>query len=229
MKNRFHVRVLSWSMLREIEGAWGGDDFIALLDAMEYGETSGMSPDELREMCILSLQDQGMEKAAVLVLTHCLRDRLKAGQIENLAREMAEDKLWEEYSDMGAHERLFNVGSLLSQAFPGSFPEPDAVRVVLEVVAANEPGREALADGLHESLVVRLLAGGMDETAVLHRLFDEQIDGPRFPEADSIVWIVQTDVVSADTVKLDVVSSGYWLDPLREAEAYDSTAYADRE
>ncbi len=80
---------------------------------------------------------------------------------------------------------------------------------------------------LHESFLVRLLADGMHDDSILHRLFDEQLDGKSFPEADAIVWIVQSETSAADTVQVDLISSGYWLDSLRDSKTYESTAYAD--
>jgi hypothetical protein len=229
MKGRFRVRVLSFSILQEIDGAWGADDFAAMLDAMDYGETSGMGDEELREMCIMSLQELDPEDAATVVLEHDLGDRLTKGQIRNIAGEMPDDKLWEEYADMSLHERMFNIGSLLFAAFPRTFPEPDAVRLVLEVAATDEDGRAALTRPLHESFLVRLLADGMPDRSALRRLFGEQLEGPAFPEADTIVWIVQAETLAADSVKIYVISSGYWLDSLRDTEEYDSTAHADIE
>lgn len=194
---------------------------------MEYGDVSDLSPDELHDMCVLSLQDRDPDEAAALLLEHHLGDRLRDGQIRNLAVEMFEDKLWEEHADMALHEPLFNVASLLFKAFPRSVPEPDAVRVILEVVATGRAEKEALAPPIHETFLVRLLADGMNDRSVLHRLFGEQLVGKSFPEADSVVWIVRSESISAAAVKLDLISSRYWLDPLRGVEAYSSTAYAD--
>ena len=70
MKNVFQVRLLGFSNLLEIEGAWAANDFVALLEAMEYGDVSRMSDAELREMCIMSLQDLEPVEAAYLVLKH---------------------------------------------------------------------------------------------------------------------------------------------------------------
>jgi hypothetical protein len=135
--------------------------------------------------------------------------------------------LWEEDSDMTLHEQLFNVGSLLFAAFPTRFPESDAVRVTLQITAGNELAQEVLSQPLSESFLVRLLADGMDQGAVLHRLFDEQLAGRSFPEADSIVWVVRTEAIDANAVKADIISSGYWLDSLRNTRSYQSSAYGD--
>ncbi len=227
VKNEFQVRVLRFQLLREIPGARSDSGFAALLEAMEFGDTAGLSGSDLRDMCIMSLQDLKPEEASALVLRCELSDRLKPGQIQNMANEMADEKLWEHYADMSLHERLFSVGSLLFAAFPQVFPEPDAVRLTLEVTAANDSARAALAKPLHESLLVRLLADGMDDRGALHRLFDKQLAGKSFPEADTIVWTVNTEATGKHALNVDVISSGYWLDALRNTKSYDSSAYAD--
>ncbi len=227
MKNVFRVRLLNFSNLLEIEGARTAAGFAALLEAMEYGDQSGMSDEELREMCIMSLQDLDPAEAAYLVLKRDMGDVLRDGQARNLASEMLEEKLWEEYADSKLHERMFNAGSLLYAAFPRTFPKPDAVGVQLEVTAENEAARELLTASPNESFLVRLLADGMGSDAVLHRLYGKELTGISFPNADEVVWIVRTEAISTDAVRMDVISSGYWLDALEDAELYESNAYAD--
>ncbi|NQV82973.1 MAG: hypothetical protein HQ494_04055 [Rhodospirillales bacterium] len=227
MEKIFRVRLLRFSNIMEIEGARTTGDFKALLKAMEYGDQSGLSDDDKREMCIMSLQEQGPKDAAYLVLKHDLSDVLSDGQMRNLAGEMLDEKLWEEYANSSLHERLFNVGSLLYAAFPRSFPQPDAVHVELEVTAASAGAKQLLTHSLDESFLVRLLADGMDTDAVLYRLYGEQLSGKSFPNAAEVVWIVRTEAISEGVMRIEVISSGYWLDALSRTKLYDSTAYAD--
>ncbi|MFT4975386.1 MAG: hypothetical protein ACI8S6_001273 [Myxococcota bacterium] len=225
MQTTFNVQVLDFNLLRELSPRTASDH-AAMLEAMDYGDTSGMSDEELREMCVASLQDLDPSEAAELVLRHDLSDRLRKGQIKNMSHEMTDEKFWEYYPDMSLHERLFGVGSLLYQAFPRVFPEPDAVRVQLEVSATDPAGRALLAAPLPESFVVRLLADGMPG-AIIHRLFEDQLAGTHFPEAESIVWTVLQHTVDDNTVHLNVTSSGSWLDPMRHTRSYTSTAHPD--
>lgn len=227
MKPVFRVQLLGFSNILEIEGTRTSKDFAALLDAMEFGDIAGMSDDEIRDMCIMSLQDLEPEDAAYLVLKHDMGNVLRDGQMRNIATEMLDEKLWEEHADSSLHERMFNAGSLLYAAFPRSFPEPDAVRILLEVTAGNAAARELLTETPDESFLVRLLADGMDDHAVLHRLYGDQLKGHSFPNAAEVVWIVRTDTVDENVMRIEVISSGYWLDALDGVEAYDSTAYAD--
>lgn len=227
MNNIFHVHLLSFSNIPEIQGARTAKDYSALLEAMEYGDQSGMSDAELREMCIMSLQDMEPTEAAYLVLKHDMGGILRDGQMRNAASEMLDEKLWEEFADSSLHERMFNAGSLLYAAFPRSFPEPDAVRVEIQVTAANAPARTLLTPSPNESFLVRLLADGMDSHAVLHRLYSDQLKGKAFSNADEVVWIVRTEAVSEDVMNIEVISSGYWLDALDRTDFYESAAYAD--
>lgn len=229
MDNRYQVQLVSFVNIREIEGARTARDYAALLEAMEYGDQSGMSDGDLREMCLMSLQDQSPEEAAYLVLKHDLGGALRDGQLRNMANEMLEEKLWEDYVDPDFHERLFNVGSLLFAAMPKVFPEPDAVRVRLKVTAMDAASRQLLTAAPDESFLVRLLADGMDDHAVLHRLYGEQLAGRSFPNADDIVWILRTEAVNADAMMIEVIGSGYWLDPLGQTKSYESRAYADED
>lgn len=214
-------------MLEELENGWAAADFLALLETMEYGDTSAIAQEELRDMCLLSLQDLHPRAAAALVLRQKLGDRLTEGELRNMANEMLNEKLWEEHADMALHEALFNIGSLLYSAFPLTFAEPDAVRVILAVSAVNEPARATLSRDLLESFIVRLLGDGMEDSAVLHRIFGEQLAGRSFPEADKIVWTVSSRSIGEHAVELEVVGSGYWLDELRDTRAYESHARGD--
>lgn len=226
-KPEFNVQVLGFRDLQEIRGAWAPADFTLMLENLDFGETGAMSDPEIREMALLALQDIEPVAAAEFLLTHHLGDRLKSGQIQNAANEMLEEKLWEEYADLSLHEAMFNVASLLYAAFPREFSEPDAIHVTLEVSAATKAGQDVLEGPLNESFVVRLLADGMADNSVLHRLFEDQLKGQSFPEADKIVWILEVDASKAPTIKIEVTSSGCWLDPLRDTKSFSSSAHLD--
>lgn len=227
MTNSFNVEIVRFSNILEIEGAWGGADFKALLDAMEFGDHSQLSDAELREMCIMSLQDQAPDEAAFVVLNHVIPADLKESQLRNMSHEMSSEKLWEEYVDPAFHERLFNVGSLLYAAMPRSFPKPDAVHVSLKVMAGDAASWQAIAPLPTDALSVRLLADGMEDNAVLRRLYGEQLAGKSFPNAAEIVWITDIHPEQDLCLTMNVTGSGYWLDALEGTKSYTSNAHAD--
>jgi len=140
---------------------------------------------------------------------------------------MLTEKLWEEYVAPDFHERLFNVGSVLYAVMPRVFPKPDAVRVRMKVTAKDTPSAAQLGTSPSEAFIVRLLADGMESNAVLHRLYGEQLSGSQFANADDIVWIVNAKPDGDSALMIEVISSGYWLDPLARTKSYRSGAYAD--
>lgn len=221
------MRVLRFAVLREIAGSWNTQDYVALLEALEFDDIASLSTGEIYDVCLMALQDLEPEDAAQVVLHHVIGKRLSKGEIINVAHEMPEQTLWEEYADLSLHERLFNVGSLMYAAFPRIFPEPDAVRVTLEVATTSEAGGAMLSDALNESFPVRLLADGMDEGSALHRVFGEQLAGQAFAEAGTIVWIARGESIDEHKIRIEVISSGLWLDALRDTRAYESTAHSD--
>lgn len=221
------VKVVKFSILQEIEGDWKPGDYSSLLDAVEFGDTSGLSDAELREMCLMSLQDLDPADAAFLVLKHVIGDALRDGQLRNIANEMQNEKLWEEYADPAYHGRLFTVGSLLYAAMPNVFPKTDAVLIKLDVSALEPKVKDLLYPSPDAAFLVRLLAAGLEESVVLNRLYGNQIKGSHFPNAAEIIWSAQSIETTAGTCEVEVVSSKYWIGGFERVETYDSAAYAD--
>ena len=219
----FQVQVLDSEVLTAFDHAWSRADLLALLDASGFNGGEELDPAEVEEMCLLSLQDHEPAEAALLVLRHRIGDRLRKGQIEQLAHEFGDDRQWEHYADMTLHEALFHAGSLLWRAFPGMYPKPDAVRVGLEVKAADGESRELLAEHLDEVLLVRIIADGLPPRALLHRLFEDQLDRGAFEEATAIVWSWEAQPMTGG-LRVDIVGSDAWVGPLRQAAPWTSDA-----
>ena len=223
----FEVKITTYRQINEIAGGWASDDYRKLLGEMEFALGDVDADSELRELCVMCLQDREISEAASIVLKHRLGDRLSAGQIQSVAEEISEEKHWEHYADQSMHEDFFHVGNLMYAAFPREMDEPDAVKIELELTANNPAAKELLQKPLHESLVARLLGDGMTDNSILHRLFDDQLKGEQFPEADSIIWIATQNSVSEDTAKLEIISSCHWLDALKGVEQFKSSAESD--
>jgi len=223
----FKVEITQKETLNEIEGAWTDSDFLTLLDEMEFSAQGVTTTSELRELCLMCLQDRPPVEAAELVLKHRLNAKLTAGQIKNAAIDLPGEKLWEQFADLTAHEELFHVGSLMFAAFPDVYFEPDAIRLSLKIESTNRPAEEILTQPLNESMLVRLLADGMGHSSILHRLFDDQLAGSHFPEASSIVWDYELVGKEATGVTVTIISSAHWLDSLDNVREYQSHATPD--
>ncbi len=227
MRPEFFVEMERFSELREIADVWTTENFIEILESLEYGDTADIEGKELREMCIMSLQDLEPAEAAKLLLQLHLGDVLSAGQIQNIAHEMLDEKLWEEYVNPALHERLFHVGSLLHETLPGDFPTPDAVCVTLNIKAMNQHSTQLLLQQANESFYVRLIADGIDSTSALCRMFEDQLASHSFPEAEQIIWICKVLEQTTNTRKVQLVGSDAWFAALSSTQSYTSHAYPD--
>jgi hypothetical protein len=220
--SQFKVKVLSFEQIQELPGSWEKSDLINLLNAMDYDNPTEIKDSELKEMCMMSLTDYEPEEAAKIVLDYTIAERLTEGQIENLSHEILTEKLWEEYPELHLHPDLFRSTQLLYDAFNGKFPRAEAVRFTIEI-----EGDVAVFNDQPEAPILRILAAGMSDRSLIHRLFSEQIESDRFDEAKDILWQLNVVSKTETSVTYDIVSSAYWLDEIKYADSYDAEAHAD--
>lgn len=224
--SKFRVDVIRTDRVPDIPGSWTKEEYQQVLDACEFDWLIEMADEELPDYAIISLLDYSPEEAAEIVLKVKLGDRLNRTQIKNLAHQMQEEKMWEEYADLSLHEKLFYCHVLLAQAFPKFFPDAEAMRCILEVSPQTGFSKELLSYGT-ESLIVRMLADGMNSRGILKRLFEDQLVKGPFPEAEHIIWQYEM-IPSADGgTRVQIYSSAYWLNPLPEVSHYESSAFSD--
>lgn len=230
MQKKFDVETVSFKKITTAKGAWGSGDYQALLGLMGLEERlKGASADELKEMCLMSLSDFEPAAAARFVLTHLLPAAdFTEGKIDQLSHEMQEDRLWEEFPDCLFHYTFFNAYGLLRAAFNGVFAEPTGVDITVRITAEQESDF-SLFEQSPQATLLRLLAGGMDDNAILNRLYDEQISGASFPAAPGIIWNMREVSQSGLTRDYNLLSSAFWLEPLEQSNAFQAITHADIE
>lgn len=226
MKSSFKVERLHFKTIHELPNAWTNQDFTNLLEIMEYSDVSELKPEELKEMCMMSLTDHEPEDAAKIVLAYIFNDRLNKGQIENISNEMIDEKMWEEYADLSLHEAFFNVNQLLYEAFNGKFPRPEAVKFQVKVTGTQKEGMRVFK-AFPEAPLIRLLVGGMPQNTLIYRLFEEQVDGDQFTDAKDIVWQLNIEEIGDNEMLFDIISSSYWFQDFKYADAYEAHTHAD--
>ena len=79
------------------------------------------------------------------------------------------------------------------------------------------------------AVIVRLLSNGLDETAILNRLYEEQISGKNFPDANNILWILKEISITEIERQYEITSSDLWFGELAEGMIFDAEAHADAE
>jgi len=228
MSYKYEVEIEEFKEVHEMPNAWTQADLLNLLDHLEYEDAHSIPPEELKEMTALALSDFEPEEAAVKVLEFRLGDRLNKGQRQNIAEDLKEEKLWEEYADISFHEELFHIGCMLHWAFPREFPEPDIIRVGLNIKALTPQSSSNLMTPT-ASFITRILNDGMNEHNTIFRLFDDKIASNSFPEANDIIWEFKAHEFSKEdsTQTFTIYTSFNWVDELKGIQKYESTAYSD--
>lgn len=131
VKTTLDVELLSYKKVREIPEQWNHEQLRKLLEFMEFDGWESIDDSELREYTVMALQEMESDEAAEMVLTHVLGDKLKHGQIKDMAQDMRHDKLWEEYQDIYLHAPLHTCGVILREAFPRKMPDTEVIRCEL--------------------------------------------------------------------------------------------------
>ncbi len=174
----------------------------------------------------MALSDLAPDEAAKEVLLYLLDQDLSEGQIANLAHEMVEEPMWEEFADMRYHEAIFNANELLYTAFNGKFPRPEAVGLTIEVTA-DQPNRKVWLQAPTEAFIMRLLAGGMDDHSSMVRLFGAQLASGKLPEAENIIWKINPKGTKGECFSFEIIAATYWLAPIKDIDRYTTVAFPD--
>lgn len=226
MKNTINVTRTGFKTITALPNSWSNQDYKNLLELMDFDGIAALNPEELKEMCLMSLTDNEPEEAAKLVLEYRFENRLNAGQIANLSNEILDEKLWEEYADLSMHEDFFNVHQLLYDAFEGTFPHAEAVSFSVKLVAKDKKSLTVF-DQYAEAPLIRLLVNGLPDNNLIYRLFDEQIDGETFKEAKDIIWQLKSEKGQENEIIFHVISSSYWFKDFKYSEPYEAETHAD--
>lgn len=224
MKPSYDVNVLSYAKIHELPGSWEAADYQSVLELADFDDWDEIATTELKDYTILALQEMEVSEAFEIVLSYRLTSLTK-GQIHNLAHDMLSDKMWEEYQDISLHKEIYNCSVLMKWVFPTLFPETDAVKFELEIKPKNAAARD-VTGCIDKSFLIRIMANGLDDHAIINRLFDAQLNGAPFPEADSIIWDFEYRMMN-DAVHAIVYSSNYWLKTLQVSSQFESDAISD--
>ncbi|WP_035561881.1 hypothetical protein [Hymenobacter sp. IS2118] len=223
---KFTVERLSFTSLTELPNSWQNSDYKELLKKMNYENPDAISEAELKDMCLMSFTDMEPREAAEIVLGYLFPEQLNAGQIENLSHQMLTEKLWEENPELPLHEGFYKATQLLHTAFNGTFPRTQAVEFQVKCTAENAEDLALFAEA-PEAPLLRLLAQGLPDSALLNRLFSTHLAGTEFEEAKSIIWELKTVEKTDSSLTFDVTSSTSWLEEFKYADTYEATTHAD--
>lgn len=220
-RHTFTVTPVSSESIRQLPGDWTTEDFRNLLNLTEYGDTSGLSDTDLKDMAFMSVADLDKPEAAQLLMEYVFpKDALSPGQIQNSCHEMDTERLWEEYPEPKHHRNFFRVGSLLYAAYNGGHPKPDGREVKVRITAAEKEGAELLINPL-PALLLRLLAPAMNPHALLHRLYEDELKEGDFKAAANLLYGIESTMEEGNTFAVTILSTDYWLEDFNPVGEYE--------
>lgn len=222
----FQVSLLNYKKIQNLENSWTLEDYKKLLEIMDYGDSSDLSDQELKEMCLLSLADAESDESATILLNYIFSERLNSGQIDNLSHEMLEEKMWEEYADLALHEEFFNVHQLLYDAYNGKFPNPEAIELKVEISAASTEMYESLEQE-PEATLLRILVQGVDQNNIISRLFEAELAGESFKDAKNIIWQFKKEKANEGSYIFTLISSSYLFNDFRDISSFEAKIQVD--
>ena len=197
------VKVLDIKTIKEIEGVWSNEDYIELLERLDFPDADKVAAEELQEMLFMAITDYDPEEAAEILLSYKFSNKLTEGQIHNLSHEMVEDSVTEEFADISLHFPLFNVNRLLYKAFNGKFPNTKASQITLEL---KFPSNQKVK--ITKEIVLKAICNGLNDQNLIKRIFEDQISGTvEFIEAEHIIWIMEM----LEDGNITITTSDYWL------------------
>jgi hypothetical protein len=220
----YKIDVEDLTKIHSLPESWIGADYKEILKLLEMEGIEDLEPAALSEYAIMALQDLTSEEAADLVIEYCLQDDISPGARTELAHDLKDGHPWEEHANIKLHSKIFRAAELLQAAFPKDFNKPAASLLVFKATPSDNDAREPFSkDTPPDSLIVDILAHAQGEQGILYRLFEDEIEGEEFPEADSIIWHIKCSKLDESSWKLEVVSSNKWLENLEDIGSIDCT------
>ena len=200
---KYQCSIANIKSSHKVEGFWGDKRITDLLELFEAGDCSGMSEGEKKEMLQMGITDNKPEEAAEIVLNYIFKDRLNERQTHQMAHDMLEEDLSQEYPEIAYHHELFQINQLLFEAYNGKFPNSTVSIVSIEIDELKE------LKPYSNSRILNILSGALSENSVLCRLYEDQLkENVEFKDANSIVWKNENTAPG----KYTIVTSSYWLD-----------------
>ncbi len=228
-KSRFQISITHWEEIHALPDSWPEAKLREVLVLADYDED--VSADELSDIVLMLLQDMKPRLASELVLQAVFGAKMSAGVRQNIAEDLEDDRPWEEYPMVHQQAGLFEAVVLLQRAFPTRFGTPDALRLTIQVKAREAEGSLWLKDEPCPGLLMRLLACGMEEDAVVNRLYEEELNGRQFADAKGMLWAISLVGSSQEGTLVqkdyDIISSLHWLEPLAGHDTWEAKGWPD--
>jgi hypothetical protein len=222
MPSACQVTILSVSEVHTLTDAWGNDSLRKLLELAEVDDLGDIAEGDLLDMSLMALQDLGNQKAGELVLEVVFGDSMRPGVRQNLVDDLQENEPWNDFAEVSQQRGIFVAVCLLHKAFPTRYGTPDALELRVKIQPLASSGAAAL-EAPRADWLIRLLARGMSEHAIVHRLYSAELKSGEFKDAPGLIWDCEPvdDPDGTDTSRtFDITASAQLFNTLTARQSF---------
>lgn len=222
MPNSYKVSILSISEVHSLTGTWDNNSLRTLLELAEADDLGDITDGDLLDISLMVLQDLGNQKAGELVLEVVFGDRMRPGVRQNLVDDLQDSEPWGEFPEISQQRGIFVAVCLLHKAFPNRYSTPDALEVRVKFQPLSSSGA-AVLKAPRADWLIRLLARGMSEHAIVHRLYSAELKSGEFKDAEGLIWDCEPvdEAAGTDTSRIfDITASSQLLNTLTVGQSF---------
>jgi len=226
MPSPYQVTILSVSEIHSLTGTWDNDSLRALLELAEVDDLGEIDDADLLDISLMVLQDLGNQKAGELVLEAVFGDSMRPGVRQNLVDDLQDSEPWNDFAEISQQRGIFIAVCLLHKAFPNRYGTPDALKIRVRFEPVSKAGLTVLNPPRADWLL-RMLACGMDENTILHRLYDQELKSGEFSDAPGLIWEcepVDDPAGSATSRTFDITASSQLFNTLNTRQTFMAEA-----
>ena len=224
MNIKFTIKINAVNVIHEIPGYWTNDDYINILEDLDFSDARNSNPSELRDLLEMAMSDFEPHESAEILLRYKLSEELTSNQIKNLSHEMVDENEAEGNADIALQYTLFNINQLLHAAFKGIFPNAKATKVEFEL---SFKGDSRIT--VTKEIALKAVCSALTDHSPILRLFENQLMGKEpFSDAEKIVW----ELHNPGSNRYAMITSDYWnnrKDFIEREFSGSITLFEDRE
>lgn len=222
MPNSYQVTILSINEVHALAGTWDNDSLRTLLRLAEVDDLGDIADGDLLEISLMVLQDLGNQKAGELVLEVVFGNSMRPGVRQNLVDDLQEHEPWSDFAEISQQRGIFIAVCLLHKAFPTRYGTPDALKIRVKFQPLTNTGA-AVPIPPRADWLLRMLARGMNEHSIVHRLYGAELESGEFKDAPGLIWACEPvdDTAGAGASRtFDITASAQLLSSLTTGQSF---------
>lgn len=199
-----NVDILALKQTHKLDSYWTIEDYRAILTLCDIDDANDLSEKDTLDMISMVFSDMKPNEAAEIVLGYKFDEVLNENQIMQIAHDMLEDDLSQEYADISFHYDFFQINQFLFRMYNGKFINSSAS--ILEFNVTNTKGD---VGSFSKYELLQIIAKCLSDKSIILRLYGDQIKaGKNEALLEHLIWQNWT----SEQGTLMIATSAYLLD-----------------